>query len=106
MLGHALLSVGGANGRLETGLHVDAGGAPVNRFHLTSPTAMGLTQAGIEKSGTPGFGEVATPIQTGDNSNAVITREQDQEQMTCASTRRAAHVNRRGSARSVLPTAA
>jgi hypothetical protein len=77
MLGHALVSVGGANGKLDTGWHVDAGGAPVNKFHLTNMLAMGLSLSDIEKSGEPGFGEVATPIRTGDNSNAVITVEQD-----------------------------
>jgi hypothetical protein len=80
MLGHALVSIGGANGKLDTGWHVDAGGAPVNKFHLTNLMAMGLSLADIEKSGDPGFGEVATPIRTGDNSNAVIATEQDAPQ--------------------------
>jgi hypothetical protein len=57
MLGHSLISVGSANGKIETGLHVDAGGAPVNRFHITNMKALGLTQSDIEKSGRAGFGE-------------------------------------------------
>jgi hypothetical protein len=80
MLGHVLVTAGGANGKLDTGWHVDAGGAPVNKFHLTNMLAMGLSLADIEKSGGPGFGEVATPIRTGDNSNAVIAVEQDAPQ--------------------------
>jgi hypothetical protein len=77
MLGHTLVTAGGANGKLDTGWHVDAGGAPVNKFHLTNMLALGLRLEDIEISGGPGFGEVATPIRTGDNSNAVIAVEQD-----------------------------
>jgi hypothetical protein len=76
LLGHPLIAVGGAAGKLETGWHVDAGAAPINRFHLTNMMAMGLPLADIEKSGKAGFGEVAQPYNTGDN-NAVITGEQD-----------------------------
>jgi hypothetical protein len=77
MLGHTLISVGGAGGKLETGFHIDAGGAPVNRFHLTNLRALGLGDGEIELSGEPGFGEVAVPVRKGDNSNAVIATEVD-----------------------------
>jgi hypothetical protein len=77
MLGHALLSVGGAGGRLETGWHVDAGGAPVNRFHLTNLLALGLTPNDIERAGTPGFGEINGNVHTGDGSKAPFSTEKD-----------------------------
>jgi hypothetical protein len=59
MLGHSLIAAGG-NGKLDLGWHVDAGAAPVNRFHLTNMLAMGLSLADIEKSGRAGFGEYAS----------------------------------------------
>lgn len=70
MLGHSLISVGGANGKLETGWHIDAGSAPVNRFHLTNMMAMGLTLADIEKNGRAGFGEFATNTIQASGGNA------------------------------------
>ena len=57
MLGHTMITAGGLNGRIETGWHVDAGGAPINKFYVTNMRAMGLSQADIEKNGKPGFGE-------------------------------------------------
>jgi hypothetical protein len=57
--GYTLLAAGGANGRVDTGWHIDAGGAPVNRFHLTNMMAMGLTLPDIERNGYAGFGEMA-----------------------------------------------
>ncbi len=60
MLGHTLISVGGANGKLETGWHIDAGAAPVNRFHLTNMLAMGLKLSDIEKNGRAGYGEFSS----------------------------------------------
>ncbi len=70
MLGHTLISVGTANGQLETGLHVDAGSAPVNRFHLTNMVAMGLSLSDIEKNGRAGFGEFSpnTILAAGGNA--------------------------------------
>jgi len=59
MLGHSLIVAGG-NGKLDLGWHVDAGAAPVNRFHLTNMLAMGLGLADIEKGGHAGFGEYAS----------------------------------------------
>lgn len=75
MLGHALVQVGGANGKLDTGWHVDAGAAPVNKFHYTNMLAMGLSQADIEKSGRPGFGEYSS-ITTA-SAGGEVTSEQD-----------------------------
>ncbi len=69
--------VGGANGRVDTGWHVDAGGAPINRFHLTNMMAMGLELPDIEKNGSAGFGEIGQPRNTGDGSNSVINQERD-----------------------------
>ena len=61
MLGHSLIVVGG-NGKLDLGWHVDAGAAPVNRFHITNMRALGLSQADIERNGRAGFGEYADNI--------------------------------------------
>jgi hypothetical protein len=76
MLGHNLVAVGGANGKLETGWHVDAGGSPINRFHLTNMLAMGLNLSDIEKSGEPGFGEVTQLYDLG-STGAKYTHEVD-----------------------------
>jgi hypothetical protein len=77
MLGHNLLAFGGANGRLDTGWHVDAGAAPINRFHLTNMLAMGLSMSDIEKSGEPGFGEISQNYDTGTDGKTMITAEGD-----------------------------
>jgi hypothetical protein len=69
MFGHMLVQAGGANGRLELGNHIDAGGAPINRFHITNMQAMGLTTAEIERNGKPGFGEYAN-TSTGNLSDS------------------------------------
>ena len=57
VLGHAMILVSGQTSKFDLGYHVNAGAAPVNRFHLTNMLAMGLTLADIEKNGRAGFGE-------------------------------------------------
>ena len=59
MYGKTVLTLGGAGGKIKTGMHVNAGGAPFQRAHITAMRAMGLTQAEIEIAGKVGFGEYA-----------------------------------------------
>lgn len=69
-LGHTLLVAGGANGRLDTGWHIDAGGAPINRFFLTNMMAMGLSLSQIEKGGRAGYGEYSTASISNDQDSS------------------------------------
>ncbi len=71
-VGTTSVLIGGAAGRLQTGLHINGLGdpsapvnfysvyknlPPVNKVHVTILKAMGLTDAEIEVNGQPGFGE-------------------------------------------------
>ncbi|MEM9192903.1 MAG: DUF1552 domain-containing protein, partial [Myxococcota bacterium] len=56
-LGYTSIIAGGAGGAMDLGQHIDAGGAPINRLHITSMIAMGLDIADIERDGYVGFGE-------------------------------------------------
>ncbi len=48
---------GGANGALQSGYYLDAGGAPIGRLLVTLFKAMGLSASQYEQGGEKGFGE-------------------------------------------------
>lgn len=54
------LLAGTANGKLNTGNHIDAGGAPVGRLLITIFKAMGLSSSQYERDGVRGFGTYDT----------------------------------------------
>jgi len=60
MIGFTSFLAGGAGGKIQTGLHVDAGGAPLGRVHITIMKAFGLTTSQIEAGGGVGFGDYST----------------------------------------------
>jgi|GEM_PF-5877996 len=60
MIGFTSLLAGGAAGRLQTGFHIDAGGAPLGRVHITIMKAFGLSTSQIEIGGGVGFGDYST----------------------------------------------
>lgn len=57
LLGRGIVTMGDGGGRLKSGYHVHGGHAPYQRAHMTVMKALGLSQAEIELSGQPGFGE-------------------------------------------------
>lgn len=81
--GTTSILIGGAAGKLTTGLHISGLGQPgptqnfytvypnlppVNKVHVTILKAMGLTDSEIEINGQPGFGEYAN-VNVGSNDH-------------------------------------
>jgi hypothetical protein len=74
--GYTCILGGKASGRMQTGLHVDAGHAPIGRILITAMKAAGLTTGQIEQGGVVGFGEYTTkpPDIVGAFGSAVCDR--------------------------------
>lgn len=63
--GYTSLLAGGAAGKIQTGLHIDAGGAPLGRTMITVMQAFGLSTPQIEAGGGVGFGEYSPNYKYG-----------------------------------------